>query len=83
MADQVTDVGILGSHNPKLTALRILDRKQFTAIVEKVIRFHHGDLASAARHLKVGYTTIKRWRRESPELDRAVIESREAAKTDE
>lgn len=56
------------SGNPKLSVLWILDEPQAIRIVSRALSINGGNAVKAAKALKVGYSTLKRWISEHNEL---------------
>ncbi len=79
----MNESGIVGSNNPKLTALRILDEPQFIRIISIAIARHRGVLENAAKSLHVHRNTLGRWIKKYPELGAEVIRIRIAYSTPE
>lgn len=72
--------GFVGSHNPKLSALRILDKAQFIRLIVKAMSDQQGDVKATANKLGIGRTTMLRWLKDHGELKVALDRIREAAK---
>lgn len=69
------DVAFVGSHNPKLSAIRIVDQAQFLEIVIRTLVATKGDitLASDPKFLNIGKTTIFKWVKQHSELREAIV----------
>ena len=73
-------MALVGSHNPKLTALWELDQKQAIRIVTTAMRQYDGDLKATAKALNIGRTTLHRWILQYPELKTSLDKIRQGAK---
>jgi transcriptional regulator with PAS, ATPase and Fis domain len=66
-------MAFVGSHNPRLSALWLLDEAQAVRIVASTLRATGGDIKAACKALNIGRTTMHRWIKQYPAL-RAKLE---------
>lgn len=72
----MTTHGFVGSHNPILSALWVNDENQAIRIVSMAIRDNYGNIKATAEALKLSRTTLNRWVKDHPELQRVVKKAR-------
>lgn len=73
--------GLVGSGNPKLSALRINGESQFIEVIVRALHEHRGNLAAAAKALHVSRVTMTKWVEHYPALRaarNAVVAARRA-----
>lgn len=69
-----------GSHNPRLTGLRVADTPTWLRLMIKALQDHQGDVAATARTLKIARATLNRWIQTHPELKQAIAYIRKESK---
>jgi transcriptional regulator with PAS, ATPase and Fis domain len=72
--------GFGASENPKLSAALVIKPEQALSVCKAMLRVHKGNVAQAARALKVSTRTLWRWINRHEELRDALDAARNNAK---